>query len=177
MNPGSNILLSTMAWIGWIAAAPGQELVADLSGPLRPIPEDFLGLSFESSQLLARRDGKHEFGPANRPLQNLMRTLGVRNLRFGGNLADSPNSPDSKASDVVPAFELARGIDAKVIYTLRFSLSGGHRPFEAADSAKALVISRYLTDKFPDRLAAFTIGNEPDMYFGNLITSRAVATE
>lgn len=176
MTPGANGLLAALAWIAWVASSPAQELVADLSGPLRPIPDDFLGLSFESSQLLARTDGKHEFSPANRPLQTLMRTLGIRNLRFGGNLADSPNSPDPKPADADPAFELARGIDATVIYTLRFSLGGGHRPFEAADPAKALVISRHITDKFPDRLAAFTIGNEPDMYFANLITSRAAST-
>jgi hypothetical protein len=143
------------------------EWVADLSVPLRSIPDDFLGLSFESSQLLAKSDGWHEFSPANRPLQNLLRTLGIRNLRFGGNLADSPTSPDPLTADIDPMFELARSIDAKVIYTLRFSQGGNRRPFLAADPAKGAQLSRHITDKYSDSLAAFTIGNEPDMYFRN----------
>jgi hypothetical protein len=140
-------------------------IVADVSGQLRPIADDFLGLSFESNQLLAKPDGWHEFSPENRPLQNLLRTLGIRNLRFGGNLADSPTSPDPLAADIDPMFELARSLDAKVIYTLRFSQGGNRRPFQAADPAKAAQLSRHITDKYSDCLAVFTIGNEPDMYF------------
>lgn len=142
-------------------------IVADVSGQLRPIADDFLGLSFESSQLLAKPDGWHEFSPENRPLQNLLRTLGIRSLRFGGNLADSPTSPDPLAADIDPMFELARSLDAKVIYTVRFSKGGNRRPFEAADPVKAAQLSRHITDKYSDCLAAFTIGNEPDMYFRN----------
>lgn len=94
-------------------------VVVDLSAPRNRIPDDFLGLSFESSQLLARPDGRHEFSPDNLPLQNLLRTLGVKSLRFGGNLADSPTSPDPQIADIDPMFELARKAGSKVIYTVR----------------------------------------------------------
>ena len=150
------------------AGAVACPLVADLSGPLRPIPDDFLGLSFESSQLLAKSDGWHEFSPANRPLQNLLQTLGIRNLRFGGNLADSRTSPDPQPADIDTMFELARSVGCKVIYTVRFTKDGSRRPFVAADAAAAASACEHILAKYPDCLAAFTIGNEPNMYFGLL---------
>ncbi|MEX1113802.1 MAG: glycosyl hydrolase family protein [Akkermansiaceae bacterium] len=150
------------------AGAVACSLIADLTGQLRPIPDDFIGLSFESSQLLAKQDGWHEFSAENRPLQTLLRTLGIRSLRFGGNLADSPTSPDPLTADIDPMFELARSLDAQVIYTLRFSQGGNRRPFLAADPAKGAQLSRHITDNYSDCLAAFTIGNEPDMYFRHL---------
>ena len=154
------------------AALPATEkvvtVVADLSASRTPIPEDFLGLSFESSQLLPKPDGWHEFSPANRPLQNLLQTLGIRNLRFGGNLADSRTSPDPQPADIDPMFELARSVGGKVIYTVRFTKDGSRRPFVAADAAAAASACEHILAKYPDCLAAFTIGNEPNMYFGLL---------
>ena len=150
---------------------------ADLSAPRTPIPEDFLGLSFESSQLLAKSDGWHEFSPANRPLQNLLQTLGIRNLRFGGNLADSRTSPDPQDADIDPMFDLARSVGGKVIYTVRFTKDGSRRPFVAADAAAAASACEHILAKYPDCLAAFTIGNEPNMYFGLLENELAVSNK
>lgn len=150
---------------------------ADLSAPRTPIPDDFMGLSLESSQLLPKPDGWHEFSPANRPLQNLLQTLGIRNLRFGGNLADSRTSPDPQPADIDPMFELARSVGGKVIYTVRFTKDGSRRPFVAADAAAAASASEHILAKYPDSLAAFTIGNEPNMYFGLLENELAASNK
>ena len=152
-------------------------VVADLTASRTRIPDDFLGLSFESSQLLAKSDGWHEFSPANRPLQNLLQTLGIRNLRFGGNLADSRTSPDPQSADIDPMFDLARSVGGKVIYTVRFTKDGSRRPFVAADAAAAASACEHILAKYPDCLAAFTIGNEPNMYFGLLENELAASNK
>ena len=146
-------------------SSPPETIILDLSAPQKTIPDDFLGLSFESNQLLAGRDGQHEFSPDNLPLQTLLQTLQIKNLRFGGNLADSATSPDPRISDAKPMFQLARKIGARVIYTVRFTTGGSRRPFACADAHAAGKLCHELLSEFPDGLSAFTIGNEPDMYF------------
>lgn len=143
-------------------------VVADLTASRTRIPDDFLGLSLETNELLPNQDGKHQFSPDNLPLRNLLKTIGIRNLRFGGNLADSRTSPDPQPADIDPMFDLARSVGSKVIYTVRFTKDGSRHPFVAADAAAAASACEHILAKYPDCLAAFTIGNEPNMYFGLL---------
>lgn len=151
-------------------------LVVDLSAARNRIPDDFLGMSFESSQLLARPDGRREFSPDNLPLQKVLQTLGIKSLRFGGNLADSPTSPDPQIADIDPMFELARKAGSKVIYTIRFTKGGSRRPFDCADANAAAQLCQHILANYNDCVKAFTIGNEPNMYFG-LLEKELAATK
>ena len=154
------------------AALPVMEgqvtVVADLSASRRRIPDDFLGLSLETNELLPDRNGKHQFSPENLPLRNLLQTIGVKSLRFGGNAADAGNVPDPELPGIDAMFELAGAIDASVIYTVRFSKEGRLNGFVSADPKAASEVCRHILAKYPGRLVAITIGNEPDMYFSRL---------
>ena len=154
------------------AALPATEkvvtVVADLSASRTPIPEDFLGLSLETNELLPDRDGKHQFSPDNLPLRNLLKTIGVKSLRFGGNATDAGNVSDPELPGIDAMFELAGAVDASVIYTVRFSKEGRLNGFVSADPKAASDVCKHILSKYPDRLAAITIGNEADMYFSRL---------
>src|ERR1700749_1648691 len=52
------------------------------------IPEDFVGLSFETSNLLPDKKGKYLFSAENKQLISLFKTLRVKNLRIGGGTAE-----------------------------------------------------------------------------------------
>src|SRR5262245_18617075 len=71
-------------------AQPAITVTVDTQTRRTAIPPDFLGLSFESSNLLSEPNGQHLFGPANKPLIDLFRWLGIRSLRIGGGTADIP---------------------------------------------------------------------------------------
>ena len=60
------------------------------SGPQFTIPDDFLGLSFETSNVLPDGKGQYLFSEEDRSLIAIFRTLGIRSLRVGGNMADRP---------------------------------------------------------------------------------------
>ena len=56
---------------------------------------DFVGLSFEMQYVLADTNGNHFFSTKNKPLIATFKTLGIKNLRVGGNTADRPTIADS----------------------------------------------------------------------------------
>jgi hypothetical protein len=56
------------------------------------LPPRFLGLSYESSQLLPQ--GEHYyFDAGDDALINMFKTLGIRSLRVGANAVDDPRIP------------------------------------------------------------------------------------
>jgi hypothetical protein len=140
----------------------------DLTQPGPRIAEDFLGFSFESFELLADRNGANQFSAENRPLVNLMKTLGVRNFRFGGNTVDAHDLRDPSFGDVDALFGFAEAADGHVIYSFRFTKSGRTQPFDPADANEAAKMAAHIMQRYPARISAFTIGNEPDMYFSKL---------
>jgi len=144
------------------------QLTLDPAAVRHRIPADFLGFSFESFELLADREGRNQFSAGNRPLVNLMKTLGARSLRFGGNTVDAPDLRDPALPEVDALFGFAEAVDGNVIYSFRFTKSGRTQPFEAADSREAAAMAVHIMQRHGNRLAAFTIGNEPDMYFSKL---------
>src|SRR5580658_6738856 len=70
------------------AAEPTVNITLDPQHPGAAIAPDFSGLSFETSVLLPGEGGVHYFRPDNLPLINLFHTLGIKNLRIGGNTGD-----------------------------------------------------------------------------------------
>jgi len=119
------------------------------------IANDFAGLSFESSNLLADKAGNHLFSGENKDLIHLFRAIGIRNLRIGGGTADLPQYRIPAAADIDQLFDFAKAADVKVIYTLRL-LNG--------DAKNDAEIARYIHQHYASQLVCFQIGNEPDWH-------------
>jgi len=126
----------------------------DTEKPIRTMPEDFCGLSYETKMVLANTNtGKHYFRGDNLPLITAFKTLGIKHLRVGGNTAERPtvNIPDEKDIDHLFAFAKEAGV--KVIYSVRLQKNS---PEAAAKVAK------YVSEKYGDLLSCFILGNEPN---------------
>ena len=126
----------------------------EMDKPIRTIPEDFCGLSYETKMVLVNTNtGKHYFREDNLPLITAFKTLGIKHLRVGGNTAERPtvNIPDEKDIDQLFAFAKAAGL--KVIYSVRLQKN---TPEAAAKIAK------YVAEKYGDLLSCFILGNEPN---------------
>jgi hypothetical protein len=148
------------------------------------IPDNFTGLSYESSQLA----DPNFFAPANKALVGMVRRLGVKGvLRIGGNTSEyavwSPQgatvpvpsgvgSPDTggkvhrqtattpKAIDHLAGFLDSTGW--QLIYGVNL---GTGTPEAAADEAA------YVWKAARRHLLAFQIGNEPDLFSNNGLRS------
>lgn len=128
----------------------------DQQAPGTPIPSQFLGLSMETSALL--REGANEppyLKANNRALIQLFKTLGVKNLRIGGNTADRPTLPVPQDQEIDDFFAFAKAANVKVIYTLRLRDSSIETVTKSA---------KYLMDHYADQIDCLAIGNEPNVY-------------
>lgn len=119
------------------------------------IAPDFVGLSFEMQYVLPDSHGNHFFSAKNNALIAIFKTLGIKNLRVGGNTADRPSLPTPGFTDVDELFAFARAADVKIIYTLRLNQGS-----LAADTQMA----NYITRHYPAQLDCFAIGNEPNVF-------------
>jgi len=123
----------------------------------RQIPADFLGLSYETKMLLPTRAGQRFFRPDNTPLVSMFKSLGMRNLRIGGNSVDTPSVDVPSEADIDSLYAFAAAADVRVIYSVRMKAA-----VEPTDAAR---VAKYVMDHYADRTAAITVGNEPNMYF------------
>src|SRR4051812_32673867 len=105
----------------------------DARYPGATIPSNFSGLSFETLAILPDKEGKYLFTPENLPLIHLFKTLGIKNLRIGGNTADRPTVAIPSQADVDKLFAFAKAAGVEVIFTLRMRES---TPKDAAALAK-----------------------------------------
>ncbi len=130
-------------------------LTIDPNGPGAAIPADFMGLSFEMSRVLADTNGGHYFSATNKALLKTFHTLGIKNLRVGGNTVDRPTVPIPSHADVDNLFAFAKAADIKVIFALRLR-----------DSTPEAVVERakYIADRYSGNLLYFAVGNEPNVY-------------
>ncbi len=158
-----------MKWLGCIAAfflfslaALAQSPVVVTLNPGNPgpaIPDDFIGLSYESQHVLPDGNGSHLFSASNTALIKTFHLLGVENLRVGGNTVDSGPIPSTADVDNLFAFAKAAGVD--VIYTLKLKNS------TAADNAP---LAEHILTNHAANLTCFSIGNEPTTYTGSFYT-------
>ena len=150
-------LILCIAGPGAGVARAQSELVVKIddrvSGPA--IPDDFAGLSFETSNLLPDKNGTYLFSGSNKDLIQLFRTIGIKNLRVGGGTADGPEYRVPGPADIDQLFAFAKAADVRVIYTLRL-LNGS-----IADDAN---IASYIEQHYASQLVCFQIGNEPDWH-------------
>jgi hypothetical protein len=119
------------------------------------IADDFAGLSYETKREMADEQGKYYFSVDNAALAKMFRTLGIKNLRIGGNTVDSPKVAIPVDADIDHLFAFAQAADAKVIYSFRL-----HHGDAAGSAAQA----KYIADHYAANLLCFSIGNEPDIY-------------
>jgi hypothetical protein len=131
-------ILGEPVWTSaWLIAQPRITVTAQTGTPGVPIPPDFLGLSFETADILPNTKGTYPFfRPNNDALITLFKTLGVKSLRIGGSSADAADIKIPTNADIDELFHFANGAQVKVIYTLRLLNSS---PDAAAITAKYLL--------------------------------------
>jgi hypothetical protein len=150
------------------AAGPGQPLLPvsvtiDPFDPGRPVPERFLGLSFEAAALgqLAQYGDRGD-------LVGLLRSLGPGMLRFGGITADE-NVAWIDAATPRPAWA-SSAIDAAQLRAIgvlarrsgwQILLTVGLAHYEPTAAAREVAVAHSALGPY---LAAVEIGNEPNAY-------------
>jgi hypothetical protein len=138
-----------------LAAAVPVTVIVDTTKLGPKIADDFAGLSYETKREMPDAAGKYYFTGDNAALAKMFRTLGIRNLRIGGNTVDSPKVAVPVNADIDQLFAFAKAADAKVIYSFRL-----HHGDAAGSAAQA----KYIADHYAPNLLCFSIGNEPDIY-------------
>jgi hypothetical protein len=127
----------------------------DLKNPGPVIPPGYVGLSFEVTRLLPDSKGIYFFRPDNQSLINLFHTLGIKNLRVGGNTSDRDARQLPGPADWDSFFAFAHAAQVKVIYGLQL-----HK----GDPAVAAQTVKYIMDRYAPLMDAFAIGQEPSAY-------------
>jgi hypothetical protein len=132
-----------------------KELAVDFSAPGQPIPEDFLGLSFEKREL----SSEGIFSPENRSLISLIRGLGSKGvIRIGGNSSDRPSLRSGSNCQRAQIEHLANFLSAtgwRLIYGLDLGSGKAEQAVTEAEMVAQVVGSNLL---------AFQFGNEPDLF-------------
>jgi hypothetical protein len=157
MKPTSLALLfaSSFALVAHAATAVPVAVTVDSSNPAPALADDYAGLSYETTREIPDAAGKYYFGGDNTALATMFRTLGIKNLRIGGNMVDSQKVPIPANADIDQLFAFAKNAETKVIYSFR--LHNG-------DAAAAATQAKYIADHYAANLLCFSIGNEPDIY-------------
>ena len=150
---GFRVAVFLLAFTAW--AESSVTLTVDVDSPGFAIPQDFCGLSFESSNLLPQKNGDHLFGPDNQALISLFRVLKISSLRIGGSTADMPRYAVPGEKDIDNLFQFAAAAGVKILYTLRLP---------RADVANDVAVAQYIERRYASQLTCFEIGNEPDFY-------------
>jgi hypothetical protein len=141
-----------------ITALAGESPVTisvDTKTPGLAVSPDFTGLSFEVAILRTNENGLRYFRPDNQPLIQLFHTLGIKDLRIGGNSSDRDAKRLPTTDDIDSLFEFARAADVKVIYCLRL-----HNGDPQADAETV----KYIMARYAPWVDSFSIGQEPSAY-------------
>jgi len=137
------------------AATAAVAISVDAKNPGSTIAPGFTGLSFEISLLRPNEAGIYYFRPDNLPLINLFHTLGIKNLRIGGNTADRNVRQLPGEADLDSFFMFAKAAGVKVIYCLRL---------HDGDPQAAAATAKYIMDRYAAQMDCFSIGQEPSAY-------------
>lgn len=148
------LVLMTMA-IGAMAQKPVKVSV-DLNSSAGDVTPDFGGLSYETKTMIPDGTGRRYFNPADKALIDVMRQLGVKSVRIGGNSCDESPVRLPNFEDIDYLCKLARKAGVKLIYSVRL---------KHGDSANATKIIKYIHDNYNDVLDYVAIGNEPNGYY------------
>lgn len=146
---GDNLHVAADAPSPDAAPVPRIAITPDPSAAGRAIPDDFLGVSYETSTLLPDAAGNHYFRADNAPLLAMFATLGLESLRLGGNEAESGPLPSDADIDDALAFVTAAHVD--LLYTLRMA---------TFDPSGAAATAKYILASGTPGLRCFSLGNE-----------------
>ena len=155
---GAMLAVLILAVAATVRAQPPVTVQLFPQKPGAEIPADFLGLSFEMQRVLADTNGYYYFSAENKNLIATFKTLGIKNLRVGGNTADHPTLPVPTKKDVDNLFAFAKAADLQVIFTLRLN---------HGEIAAAVKMANYISQHYKNQLDCFAIGNEPNVFFTN----------
>lgn len=147
----------TLACRAAFASAPVTLTVSNSTSVT--IPDDFIGLSFETAVVLPgpnkipHREPFYLFSPTNQCLIDIFKNLGIKNLRVGGGTVDYSLRPPPGPVDVDQLFGFAKAAGLKVIFSFRL-LNG--------NTTSAPPIAAYIWQRYRPELDSFAVGNEPD---------------
>lgn len=141
------------------AAASAITIAVSPEGKKQPIGSDYIGLSYEGGTLVANASGGHLFAPTNTSLLNMFRTLGVKNLRIGGNSSERLTTASTDA-DRAALFQFAQAGNLNVVFNLRMKPTAAGET--TTDQAYQIAIAETLARDYSANLQAIEIGNEPD---------------
>src|ERR1700677_1907737 len=137
-------------------------VTVDPSKPTFKIADDYAGLSYETQRTEPAADGYYYFRPDNTALINMFKTLGLKNLRIGGNTADTAKVPSPTTADIDKLFGFAKAAGVKVIYSFR--IRNTNDPKTTSDPKAIAEQAKYIADHYSANLLCFSIGNEPDLW-------------
>jgi len=150
------ILFCVLISCGFLVFASGslraQSAVTVALSPNNPgaaIPQDFNGVSYETSALL----GGNYFRSSNQPLLRMFSLLGIKSLRIGVNTSDTGTLPSQP--DITAALDFANAANLKLIYGLRL------KTFDPTGNAAT---ANFILSSNPTGLVCFAVGNEPDLF-------------
>jgi len=150
------IAIALCAFTAVVSAQQKVTVTVDPKASGIAIPDDFMGLSFESAAILPDASGHYPyFRPDNLSLIQLFKTLGIKNLRIGGNTADRPSVKVPSPPDIDAVYAFARDAGTNVTYTLRLRES---------NPKDVVAIAKYVMDRYQQQTRCLTIGNEPNIY-------------
>jgi hypothetical protein len=123
-------------------------------------------VSYEIELLQPENGELPYFRPDNKPLVTMFKTLGIKNLRLGGNTLDYTVLPGANEEQIASCFEFARAAGAEVIYSVRLKDTNqrGEPEPENFNIDYAAKTARFIGAEYPDVLNSFAIGNEPYYY-------------
>jgi hypothetical protein len=160
---GAVILLCALASIGCAARKVTVTLDPAQARP-SPIPDDFAGLSIEMHGV--RDDFKeprgHWLSPDNAPYIAMLKGLGIRSLRVGGNTTErtTPEHAYPDDEDGARVSDFANAIQARLIWNVPV-----HDKYDPAFfSSYAARLTQYQHQKGYTFRTIFQIGNEPDLF-------------
>jgi hypothetical protein len=172
INLSGRIKAFICAWV--IVASIGRaqapiKLTVDATSREFAIPDDFVGLGFETKSVAPNTYGVsgYFFTPTNTQLITLFQNTGIKHIRVGGGTVDGSGRnehcamPTPTHKDIDNLFEFAQAAGIKVIYSFRLlNLSSCADPNLAEEDAG---IAQYIWSKYRANLDSFSIGNEPDV--------------
>ena len=156
-------LFNVAGLLGGIALSPKlrganqdeNELSIDFNAPGQRIPENFLGLSFETAGLLS----EGIFSSENQSLISLIRGLGPKGvIRIGGNSSDRPGLRKGLTCNRAQVEQLS-GFLSAIGWQLIYGLDLG-----SGEAKQAAVEAEMVAQGIGSKLLAFQFGNEPDRF-------------
>ncbi|MGE4586788.1 MAG: hypothetical protein AB7D05_05550 [Mangrovibacterium sp.] len=121
----------------------------------KTIPDDYIGLSYETKVLMPDENGNYYFRADNKALIDVFKSLGIKNLRIGGNSVDVSYVPIPTEKDIDQLFAFAKAAGVKVIYSVRL---------QEGDPQSAAKQAKHIYKNYADLLDYFAVGNEPGYY-------------